>query len=167
MKSLRSALEEMKEGVGEDLLSQDSIPLIIRLVENPNYKTSKIFTGAVDLVTHDCIHLLLERGVQLKDEAFVIGYTMGSSKEMKRWRRNLFMFICKYFYPKEYKFGEEERFIFYMGVIAGARCKVDLSKCDFSRFMDNPIEDTRKNLGIDTELLKSCYDVERRCFEEG
>ena len=98
MKSLRSALEEMKEGVGEDLLSQDSVPLIIRLVENPNYKTSKIFTGAVDLVTHDCIHLLLERGVQLKDEAFVIGFTMGSTHKMYRWRRNLFMFCSKYYY---------------------------------------------------------------------
>jgi hypothetical protein len=165
-KRLGTALKEMTENVGEDYLGQSNIPLIIKLVENPNHKTSKIFTGAVDLITHDCIHVLLGRGVQLKDEAFVIGYTMGSSKKMKRWRRNLFMFICKYFYPKGYRFGEEERFIFHMGVIAGARCKADLSECNFHKLMDNTLGNIRSRLGLDTELLKSCRDIEERCFEK-
>tara|TARA_R100000808_G_scaffold24949_2_gene59795 strand:+ start:14806 stop:15360 length:555 start_codon:yes stop_codon:yes gene_type:complete len=164
-KTLGTALKEMTEDVGEDLLDQSDIPLVIRLVENPNYSTSKIFSGAVDLVTHDCIHILLGRGVELKDEAFVIGYTMGSSKKMKRWRRNLFMFICKYFYPQGYKFGEEERFIFNMGVVAGEQCGVDLSECSFCHLVDDPLETIRKDLGIDARLLKSCYDVEKRCFK--
>ena len=77
-------------------LDQEDVPLIIKLVENPKYKTSQIFSGAVDLFTHDCIHVLLGRGLLPKDEAFVIGYTMGSAKKMTRWRRNLFMFCCKY-----------------------------------------------------------------------
>ena len=164
-KRLGTALKEMTENVGEDYLGQSNIPLIIKLVENPNHKTSKIFSGAVDLITHDCIHVLLGRGVQLKDEAFVIGYTMGSSKKMKRWRRNLFMFICKYFYPKGYRFGEEERFVFNMGVTAGERCAADLSECSFCHRMDDSLENIRKNFGIDKELLKSCYDVEQRCFD--
>ena len=63
-------------------LCQEDVPLIIKLVENPKYFTSKLFTGAVDLFTHDCIHVLLGRGLLPKDEAFVIGYTMGSGKKM-------------------------------------------------------------------------------------
>ena len=87
--NILGSMEEFK-------LKQSDVPLIIKLVENPNYKSSNIFTGAVDLFTHDCIHTVLGRGLLVKDEAFVIGYTMGSSKKMKRWRRNLFMFISKY-----------------------------------------------------------------------
>ena len=78
-KKLRTALKEMTKSAGEDLLGQDSIPLIIKLVENPKYFTSRLFTGAVNLFTHDCIHIVLDRGLLVKDEAFVIGYTMGSS----------------------------------------------------------------------------------------
>ena len=100
--SLSKLLAEMEEFK----LNQEEVPLIIKLVENPNYKTSQIFSGAVDLFTHDCIHVLLSRGLLPKDEAFVIGYTMGSARKMTRWRRNLFMFCCKYLYPEGYKFGE-------------------------------------------------------------
>ena len=67
-------------------LHPKDVPLIIKLTENPKYSSSRVFTGAVDLFTHDCIHVLLGRGLLLKDEAFVIGYTMGSAKRMKRWR---------------------------------------------------------------------------------
>ena len=56
------------------------MPLIIKLVENPNYKTSKLFGGAVDLFTHDCIHVLLGRGLLPKDEAFVIGVLWGQAE---------------------------------------------------------------------------------------
>ena len=77
-------------------LSQDDVPLVIKLTENPKYAIARFFGGALDLFSHDCIHVLLGRGLLVKDEAFVIGYTMGSSKKMKRWRRNLFMFISKY-----------------------------------------------------------------------
>ena len=145
-------------------LNPNDVPLIIKLVENPEYRTSKLFTGAVDLFTHDCIHILLGRGLLLKDEAFVIGYTMGSSKKMKRWRRNLFMFICKYFYPEGYKFREEERFVFNMGVMAGSLCPTDLSKVDFSELADYKISGIREKLGIDAKLLKHYYYIEKELF---
>ena len=60
-------------------LDAEEVPLIIRLVENPKHRTSRLFSGAVSLFTHDCIHVLLGRGLLPKDEAFVIGFTMGSS----------------------------------------------------------------------------------------
>ena len=96
-------------------LKQEDIPLRIKLVENPKWFTSEFFSGAVDLPTHDCIHVLLGRGLLLKDEAFVIGYTMGSTRKISRFKRNLFMFCSKYLYPEGYRFGEEERFVFQYG----------------------------------------------------
>ena len=62
-------------------LEAEDVPLIIKLVENPKYDIG-LFAGNVSLYNHDCIHLLLGRGLRVKDEAFVIGFTMGSTKKM-------------------------------------------------------------------------------------
>jgi hypothetical protein len=161
-----STLQKGVESMSGWRLEPRDIPLIIKLVENPNYKTSKLFTGAVNLFTHDCVHVLLGRGVLLKDEAFVIGYTMGSSKKMSRWRRNLFLWICKYLYPRGYKFGEEERYVFYSGVMAGSKCPTDLSKVDFKNLLDYKAQGAREKLGIDKEILKCYYCVEKRLFND-
>lgn len=146
-------------------LAQEDIPLIIKLVENPKYDIG-LFAGYVDLFTHDCIHVLLGRGLLLKDEAFVIGYTMGSSRKMFRWRRNLFMFCAKHLYPEGYDFGEDERFVFNMGVLAGSRCPTDLSKVKFNKFLNASIGETRSTLGIDSTLLRACYLAERSLFKD-
>jgi hypothetical protein len=159
-------LYKVIDSMNEFKLSQEDVPLIIKLTENPNYKTSKLFTGAVDLFTHDCIHIALGRGLLPKDEAFVIGYTMGSAKKMKRWRRNLFMFICKYLYPEGYKFEEEERYVFYSGVMAGSMCPTDLSLVDFSQLLDYKVRGIREKLGIDSELLKCYYCAEKKLFPQ-
>ena len=161
-RKLKSILKEM------DLfkLRQENIPLIIKLVENPNYKTSRLFGGAVDLFTHDCIHVMLGRGLLLKDEAFVIGYTMGSTKGMKRWKRNLFMFCSKYLYPEGYRFGEEERLVFNMGVVAGSLCPTDLSQINFKKYLNKQIRTTRKELKIDVDFLKKYYILEKKCFSD-
>ena len=159
-KKLKTFIKEMEPFK----LHQEDVPLIIKLAENPKYTTSKLFTGAVDLFTHDCIHVLLGRGLLPKDEAFVIGYTMGSGKQMARWRRNLFMFCAKYLYPEGYKFGEEERFIFNLAVLAGSQCSIDLSKVDFKELLDLRISEIRRDLQISYEIIKHCYGLEKKCF---
>ena len=159
-RKLKSVLKEMELFK----LRQENIPLIIKLVENPNYKTSGLFGGAVNLFNHDCIHVLLGRGLLVKDEAFVIGYTMGSTKNMKRWKRNLFMFMSKYFYPKGYRFGEEERLVFNMGVMAGSLCPTDLSQINFKKYLNKQVGTIRKELKIDVDFLKKYYLLEKKCF---
>ena len=161
-----SKLHNVIDDMYEFKLAQEDVPLIIKLTENPNYFTSKLFTGAVDLFTHDCIHVILGRGVLPKDEAFVIGYTMGSGKKMSRWRRNLFLWVCKYLYPEGYKFSEEERYVFYSGVMAGSRCPTDLSTVDFSELADYKVQAIREKLGIDKDLLKCYYCTEKRLFND-
>ena len=162
--SKSGCLSEILAEMEEFKLNEEDVPRIIKFVENPKYKTSKIFSGAVDLFTHDCIHVLLGRGLLAKDEAFVIGYTMGSAKKMTRWRRNLFMFCCKYLYPEGYKFGEEERYVFYSGVMGGSHCKTDLTEVDFTKFLKQNIMEVREELGIDSELLKCNYCAEKKLF---
>jgi len=159
-KKLKTFIKEMEPFK----LHQEDVPLIIKIVENPKYTTSKLFTGAVDLFTHDCIHVLLGRGLLPKDEAFVIGYTMGSGKQMARWRRNLFMFCAKYLYPEGYKFGEEERFIFNLAVVAGSQCSIDLSKVNFAELLDLRISEIRRDLRISYDVIKHCYGLEKKCF---
>jgi len=144
-------------------LEPSNVPLMIRLVENPKYDIG-LFAGATKLAAHDCVHLLLGRGVQIKDEAFVIGFTMGSTRKMERWRRNLYMFCAKYLFPEGYKFKEEERFVFNMAVEAGARCGTDLSTVDFVEYDNCILADLRDEIGIDRILLRYCYEVEKRCF---
>ncbi len=78
--TLRQILESSSHLKAE----QDDIPLIIQLVENPKFDISGIdlFNRAVDLHTHDCIHVILGRAMLPKDEAFVIGFTMGSTNRV-------------------------------------------------------------------------------------
>jgi len=161
-KTLESVLASMQDFK----LTQNEVPLVIKLVENPNYKTSNIFMGAVDLFTHDCLHALLGRGLLPKDEAFVIGYTMGSSKKMSRWRRNLFMLICRYFYPEGYRFGREEEYVFNEAVKLGADCPTDLSKVDFKSngYLNKTLYAIRTELKLDPEVLKNFYAAEKERF---
>ena len=156
-------LEKCLEQMDSFKLSSNDVPFIIKLVENPKYDIG-LFAGNVDLFTHDCIHILLGRGLLVKDEAFVIGYTMGSTKKMPRWRRNLFMFCAKRLYPKGYKFKEDERFIFNMGVMAGSISPVDFSKTDFRFFLKCEVGKIREHLQLNTYLLKNCYAVEKQLF---
>lgn len=157
-------LEQGRQSMRPFKLRQEDIPLIIKITENPNYRTARFLGGAVNLFAHDCIHILLGRGVLLKDEAFVIGYTMGSSKKMKRWRRNLFMFLSKYLYPEGYKFGEEERFIFNMGVMLGSKCGVDLSSVDFEHYKKIDLYSIRNSFRINTTALRTYYELEKKIF---
>lgn len=73
-------------------LKQEDIPLIIQMVENPKFDLPgiDIFHGSTDLRTHDFIHILLGRGVMIKDEAFVIGFTMGSTNRVTTTEERLF-----------------------------------------------------------------------------
>ena len=160
-RKLKSVLKEMEPFA----LSPEDVPFIIRLIENPKYDTG-LFGGVTTLGAHDCVHVLLGRGLLLKDEAFVIGYTMGSTKTLSRWRKNLFLFCTKYLYPEGYKFREEERFVFNMGAMAGSLCPTDLSQINFKKYLNKQTGAIRKELKIDVDFLKKYYLLEKKCFRD-
>jgi hypothetical protein len=161
----RLSLQKVLSGMGDWKLHPKDVPFIIKLVENPKYDVG-LFAGNVSLFSHDCIHVVLGRGLLPKDEAFVIGFTMGSTKKMFRWRKGLFAFCAKYLYPEGYKFCEEERLIFNIALEAGKRCPTDLSKFDFKKHKHHSLDGLRSKLGIDKNFLRYCYEFEKKCFPD-
>ena len=143
-------------------LTQSDVPLIIQLVENPKYRLSWLFPGSTTIEAHDCAHIVLGRGVMLKDEAFVIGFTMGSTHRMSTLRSSLFLFCARYLYPIGYKFYEAEAKIFRDGVRLAKimNCK-DFAKFDFTVCASETISEIRNNLGLDVPLLRAYYEYEK------
>ena len=97
-------------------LNPSDVPFIIQLVENPKYRLSWIFPGSTVIGAHDCAHIVLGRGIRPKDEAFVIGFTMGSTHRMTTLRSTLFLACTRWLYPEGYKFYDAEAKIFRDGV---------------------------------------------------
>ncbi len=147
---------------------QEDIPLIVKLLENPDYKIPgfTLFHGAVDLHTHDYIHILLGRGLMPKDEAFTIGFTMGSTNEVTALEEELFCAINKYFYPKVYRFGDEEIAIFKDAVRLGkiSNCR-RLDQVAYAQFDQGSIAEMRQSLGVEEDLLKAYFKIEQARYE--
>ena len=116
------------------------------LLENPKSPIS--LTGAIDLYNHDIIHILLDRGMLNRDEAMVIGFTMGNSETTSSWVRWLFEFCARYLYPVSYRFNEYDLLEFERGFAYGytrSRRNIHLAKFDVKR----DIEEIRKEWGIE------------------
>ena len=160
-KTLSSAYQELQE-FG---LKQEEIPYIIQIVENPKFDLpgGDIFHGKTDMETHDYLHIILGRGVLAKDEAFVIGFTMGSSNRVTSTEENLFSFFARYLYPKAYRFTDEDLRVFKDAVKLGfiSDCQ-PLSEVDYSCYLEQPLGKIREDLGIETNLLHAYYTIEKR-----
>jgi hypothetical protein len=148
-------------------LKQDDVPLIVQLIENPRFDFPglDVFHGATGLVAHDRIHVLLGRGLLAKDEAFVIGFTMGSTDRVSQTEERLYGFFSKYFYPKSYSFSDEDYRVFQDAVRLGfiSDCK-PLSEVDLESLLDLSLADARKKIGIEPELLRAYYAIEQKRY---
>ncbi len=147
--------------------AQGAIPFIVQVIENPKYQLPYLnpFHGAVDLKNHDCIHILLGRGMRSKDEAFVIGFTMGSTGNVGCLEEKLYQLAAQYLYPGVYKFTTDDLSVFKQALhlaIASPVCALD--EVDFDQFMDWPLNKIRADLGIDPHLLKASYQIEAATF---
>ena len=147
--------------------TSEKIPLMVQLVENPKYRVPGVdlFHGRVELQQHDAIHILLGRGLLNKDEGFTIGFTMGSSRKVSTIEEELFVSIASHLYPPPYRFNAEDIEVFRDGLrlayIMG--CK-PLDNIDFNDFSDYRLCDLRDTLGINTDLLRSYYALEKQRY---
>ena len=124
---------------------QSKIHWFVWLLENP--KSPLSLTGAIDLYNHDIIHIILDRGMEVKDEAFVIGFTMGNSETTSSWVRWLFEFCARYLYPESYRFNEHDLLEFEKGYAYGytrSRRNIHLAVFDEKR----DIKKIRREWGI-------------------
>lgn len=138
----------------------DDISAVIRLFENPESPIA--FKGAINLPRHDCVHIVLGRGLLPQDEAFVIGYTMGTSKNISLLESWLFSLITRYIYPHPYKFDEAHQKVLKMAIEAGKQSKVQkIYEFPFENCMDVKLKDLRKIIGVSVEELKAFYRVEQ------
>ena len=123
-----------------------TIHWFVWLLENPKSPIS--LTGAIDLYNHDIIHILLDRGMLNRDEAMVIGFTMGNSETTSSWVRWLFEFCARYLYPESYRFNEHDLLEFERGFAYGytrSRRNIHLAKFDVKR----DVAEIRKEWGIE------------------
>jgi hypothetical protein len=162
-------LAEAKASLAKLGAKQEEIPLMIQLVENPKYNIPglDLFHGAVDLATHDSIHILLGRGLLLKDEAFVIGFTMGSTDHVTTMEENLYALFSKHLYPKVYQFKDEEIRIFKDATKLGFISRVrPLDRIDYTKYLDWKLRDIREDIGLECDLILAYYRIEQRRFPE-
>jgi hypothetical protein len=112
-----------------------TIPLIIWLLENPDSPIS--FPGQISLQGHDYIHILLGREQSPEDEAYVIGFTMGSDTQTNWIHLAIFKFIARYFYPQKYRMRAKELQMFEKGFSAARQMKIAaLNRFDFKAHED-------------------------------
>ena len=95
----------------------DNIHWLIWLLENP--KSLVHLHGACKLKDHDYIHIILDRGQTIEDEAFVIGFTMGNDDRTQIWEKRLFKFISHWLYPKNDRFTKDHLEIYDQGFAYG------------------------------------------------
>jgi hypothetical protein len=160
-------LQQAHSQLDEFGLEQEDVPLIIQLVENPKYDLPgiDIFHGATNLDTHDYIHILLGRGVMIKDEAFVLGFTMGSSNRVTTTEERLFGFLTKYIYPKNYQFTDQDLDVFKDAVRLSfiSDCQ-SLAKVDYKKYIEWPVQKIRDEIGLEVDLLKAYYAIEAKRY---
>ena len=158
-------LQQILDSAAHMAADQSDIPLVVQLIENPRFDLPMVdlFNGAVDIDAHDCIHALLGRGLLPKDEAFVIGFTMGSTNRVSSTEEKLYTLAARYLYPGPYKFNDDEIQIFKDAVRLGyiSDCE-SLDKVDYSKYLDWEITALREHLGIEASLLRAYYEIEMR-----
>ncbi len=137
-----------------------AIPWIVRLFENPQGWLR--LHGAVNLRNHDMIHVLLGRGLLDQDEAFVIGFTMGSTKAVSRLERWFFKLAVSRLYPEPYRISGRMLAAYDLGLEAGRAFGVrNLHLRLRDEMLDRPLGDIRRELEIDTRRLRWYYARER------
>ena len=155
--TLQSVLEE-KMG---NLDQQGDIPWLVRFMENP--ASPLPFPGKISLENHDCLHLLLDRGVSAQDEAFVVGFTMGNDVETKGIHKAIFKFFSRYLYPKKFQFSEEQLKTFELGYAYGKKLSQvcpNLNKINFRDYFNRTIGELKQMFKIDDEDIRLTTEFE-------
>lgn len=142
--TLREVLDTMPAA------DQEDVPAIIQKYENPG--SPDALPGAVSLARHDCIHVLLGRGLHVQDEAFVIGATMGSDETFTQEHKDFFVEVSTTLYPKHWRFTEDHLASYRLGVgyaQDNLRNKnLHLIPLETDEWMTMTVRDARKKLGI-------------------
>lgn len=158
LKNGDKTLQEIRDTLPAN--NPDDISKIVKLFENP--KSPIALKGAVNLERHDCIHIILGRGLLPQDEAFVIGFTMGTSKNISKLEKFIFKTVSMYFYPKKYRFARRHMKVYELGLYFGKHCNAEkIYDFPFENHQNTKLSELRKKLGINLDELKAIYKKEQ------
>lgn len=128
------------------------IPLMVWLLENPESPVA--LPGCIDLYGHDCIHLLLRQGFTSKNEAYVVGFTMGNDVRTNRLHLMIFKFAARVLYPEKYRLDAAEIEYFERGFELGQKIRVkNLNRISFSQWQAKTLKDIRTEIGLDPKEM--------------
>lgn len=141
-------------------VSASKIPWIIKLLENP--ESPFRFRGAVSLRDHDVLHVLLGRGLQDQDEAFVIGFAMGTAKKSSPLQRRILRFVLTRIYPEPYRIPRSVVPAFDLGFACGRETGVrNLYKQPLDSLSEKSVRQARMECGLDIGILKRYFRAEQ------
>lgn len=151
--SLKDAYEAMSGDPPSD------IPFLIWLLENPDSPLP--FPGKIDLYRHDCLHILLQRGFSLYDEAFIVGFSMGNDPHTNCFHIALLKLVSSIFYPIKYRFKKEHFIAFDLGVFYGRKVRVkNTHKFNFQLYQDKKVPEVRREIGINIYAIQIMWQAQ-------
>lgn len=123
------------------------------------------FNHPIDINQQDFIHIMLGRGFLVADEAFVIGFTLGCCNKVITSEQKLYTFASRNMYPQLPELDESARCILKDAIKLGyiSNC-TSLDNFDFTPWLDYSISKVRQVAGIDSNLLRAYYAVEKRRY---
>ncbi|MCM1982040.1 hypothetical protein [Lyngbya confervoides] len=139
---------------------QSAIPFTIRLLENP--KSPIAFPGSVDLKGHDYLHLLLNRGITLWDEAFVVGFTMGNCDRLRPHHIYWYKVLSTALFPQKFRFNRSHFKAYDLGVMYGQKVpQKNLHRVNFEQYAHLCIGEVRRMFSIDLQEIQMLWNAER------
>lgn len=139
---------------------ESAIPWLIRFFENP--ESWFRFRGAIDLADHDVLHVLLGRGLQDQDEAFVLGFAMGTAKKVSRFQYYVFKWVMIHLYPEPYRIPSFLLPAFDIGLRCGIQTgRKNLYREPLNQLKDLTVKEARIQCGIDIAVLRQGFREEQ------
>ena len=130
---------------------ESDINFFVLLLENP--KSPFNLTGVTDLYKYDFLHIILNRGMEIRDKALVIGFTMGNSKLSNGFIKWLYILCARWLYPAGCRFSEDDVKEYNRGYYYGStRRRRNIHLEDFD--INDDLSVIRKKFGINIIDLK-------------
>lgn len=139
---------------------ETAIPWLIRFFENPDSWFR--FRGAIHLADHDVLHVLLGRGLQDQDEAFVLGFAMGTAKKVSLFQYYVFKWVMVHLYPEPYRIPSFLLPAFDIGMRCGVQTgRKNLYQEPLKELKNLTVKEARNHCGIDSTILRQGFREEQ------